>query len=168
MLTATETVVTMPVCCLLGLEENIGIMNYHVDTSRSPSTAISQWQNKVVELRRNLRAHSIHLLYDEVYPADTRNFEDDMWYLSSCITNDEVDGTENRYGLSDCFAPEHVKPAEYFSYRFRSFTDPHMNPYWVTLVLASLMRIRVIVYVQNVVSREEHEWSMIVSCLGIQ
>ena len=162
---------------LLGLE-NVGIRTFHVDTSDSLVNVIHRsepWKHKVFELRHRLKEHS-ELLLQNIYAPGSRNYIDEMWTIAGAFTDVQVDGGEEvveevqdgkkvketivHMGLSYYIACPTFSIRHYYTARFPKEDDHHMNPYWVPHVLASMCRIRVIVYVMNA-TEDSHTWSMV-------
>jgi len=93
-----------------------------------------------------------------------------VWLVAAATDDDYVDGNEDDcddekmlvYGLSHTFIDPTLQMREYFIEDFgEEKSEFHMNPYWATHVLASLLRIRVIVYQHNVYEDPPVVWSVI-------
>lgn len=133
---------------ILGLE-NIGFFQYSV-TSKWSRTRVSTipmprnpaWQYHVIKLRSDLQRHSQYLL-EEVYPPGQRNHE---WLLLTGAT------TDRHFAELSCdFLNPNLLQIDYFNGSLRDDENVtlQMNPYWASFVLASMLRIRVIVYTRN-------------------
>ena len=147
---------------LLGLE-NVGIMNFYVDTSEDrfvPMKSNVPWQEQVLLLRETLERHSRRLLAT-IYHKDKRDVAGElMWLVAGVATDEEIDGTSESYGLSDYFVKEDFRRKQYFNAEFGTdHTAYHMQPYWAAHVLASLYQLRVILYVMNA-SETTYSWSL--------
>jgi hypothetical protein len=163
-------------CMILGLE-NFGISTFSVvQKSPSPKTSVKgksrmiekllmkdckDWQESVVRFRRYLQQHSKYMLR-ECYPREQRNVDDEMWILAGTTTMEEIDGIEGSadgpIGLSQQIYNEDLKTRQYFTEDFVEKTEYHMNPFWVPHVLASMKKVRVIVYTR--VTAKETSWSV--------
>jgi hypothetical protein len=151
---------------MLGLQNIGNKKDYYIDTRQKHPETMSKnedWMKVLCEFRQDLRTHSEYLL-TTVYPKGKRNFEDLMWILAGTLTDLEIDGCKSDdgprlHGLSECLAPDNLEPQHYTHFRFKQKKKFHMNVYWAPHVLASLLRIRVIVYVrtENVTAKKDDD-----------
>jgi len=163
---------------ILGLE-NLGIYTYSVYNNNASSARVKSmlknrpWQAKVIAFRKKLQEHSRWLL-SVMYPKSERDYEDLMWFYAGIWDEREIEtfegvegdednpGLPPHIGLSDAFAYEEAPAKNYFVSTFINETDYHMNPFWAPHVLASLLKMRVIVYTQKIadLKHSSHLWSI--------
>ena len=100
---------------------------------------------------------SVQWLRSVQYPRGMRNYGEVMWLVAGACANsvdgaeiETEDGTEIEFGLSETFEVPHLSTECYFNDSFRNdFGEFHMNPYWAPHVLSSLLKLSIIVYMQN-------------------
>ena len=130
-------------CLILGLENN-GSTRYSAllrSCSLVPMRKNVSWQEKVIQLRKDLQDESARLISHE-YPRGSRNYE---WFLRTTAVNDDTFEE-----LSDFFHTDSIR--DYFDGSLVSVPEYRpfqMNPYWSCHVYSHMLRIRVIVYTRN-------------------
>lgn len=132
---------------MLGLW-NLGIDRFWIDTSSHLAVKMYRsdaWKKVLFDFRIALKQHSVYML-SNIYPRESRDLSELMWALVAVTDNVQVDGGGAEPGLSECLAPTGFDINDYFGVRFEESDEAHMNPYWASHVMASMFKIRVIVY----------------------
>ena len=123
--------------------ENMGIFQYSVDNVPACNDASElikerqDWQKKVLELRHDLAERSA-LLLKTTYKEGEEPVN--WWWIMQAV------GEEERNQLTETFKSDELEQEAYFDDTFIDQTDFHMNPYWASLNVASLLECRVIIY----------------------
>lgn len=153
---------------VLGLE-NINNFQYSLrnETARDRAKAIpmsrnTAWQYLFMKLRSDTQRHSQYMI-KQVYPIGRR---DHAWfYMTGAATDSQIDE------LSNSFVNPNFQQMDYFngSLLAKENIEFQMEPYWTAHVLASMLRIRVIVYTRDASwngVKVTYSWSTTVSAHG--